>query len=146
MKNAALFTVTLFCFAIAAHATNLSGSWQGAGQAVDNQGKTTNCESVAFTFTQTATSLTLSSAFTCAGNPLTIPGGTLEIRGADLYDAKGVKSGSISDTAITVVAKDKGYMMQSNATFTDAAMNLRAVVNVGTNPLPALTFEATLHR
>jgi hypothetical protein len=136
---------TILLSTVSAHAANLTGTWKGTGRAVDNQGKPTDCESVTLTFTQTATSFAVSSSFTCGGLPFTIPGGAMEIRGGELFD-QGVKSGTITDTSVSLVAHAKGYVMKSSATFTDTAMNLSSVISVGTNPAPALTFQATLRR
>ncbi len=145
MKKITLIAAALFSIAAQAHAVNLTGTWKGAGRAVDNSGKTINCESVVLTINHTATSFSVNSDFVCDGNAIQIPGGAMEIRGNEIFD-KGVKAGTITDNNISVMAKAKGYAMQSNASFTQNAMNLHSVVAVGNNPAPALTFDAQIRR
>ena len=147
MKNKiiSLGSVLFALLAVNANAANLTGTWKGTGRAIDNAGKPIDCESVVLSISHSASSLTVNSAFTCGGQPMSIPGGAMEIRGGELFD-KGVKAGTISDSAISLVARSKGYVMQTNATFNDSVMNLRSVISVGNNPAPALTFDAQLRR
>jgi len=145
MKKITLLATALFCMAAQAHATNLTGTWKGTGKAVDNAGKPINCESVVLTITHTASSLQVNSAFTCGGMPITIPGGAMDIKGSDLFD-KGTKSGTIAPGSVSLTAKASGYVMKSNARFSDTEMQLHSVISMGTNPAPALTFDANLKR
>jgi hypothetical protein len=69
----------------------------------------------------------------------------MEIRGNELFD-KGQKSGSITNSNLSLVAKSKGYTMQSDASFDEKRMSLHSVISVGNNPAPALTFDAALQR
>ena len=144
MKNIVLLAA-LMGFTAQAHATNLTGTWKGTGQAVDNGGKTINCESVVLTITHTATNLKVNSAFTCGGTPISIPGGTMDIKGSDLLD-KGAKAGTISDGTISLVAKASGYVMKSDARFDEKTMDLKSAISMGSNPAPVMTFDAKLFR
>ncbi|HEY8279252.1 MAG TPA: hypothetical protein VIH99_06500 [Bdellovibrionota bacterium] len=145
MNKTILTALALFTFTAQAHAVNLTGSWKGAGKGVDSKGETFNCESVVLTMSQTDASLTVNSEFLCGGQKMQIPGGTMEIRGNELFD-KGQKSGSITNSNLSLVAKSKGYTMQSDASFDEKRMSLHSVISVGNNPAPALTFDAALQR
>jgi hypothetical protein len=146
MKAMILMIATLALASPAAQAANLTGKWAGKGTAVDHQGKTIACSSVVLTINQTATSFSVNSEFVCDGNKMSIPGATMEIRGNELFD-KGQKAGTISDTAVDVVAKASGFIMQSKASFNPKSMNLRSVISTQQNPgTPVLKFEAALAR
>lgn len=145
MKQAIILASTLLALSASAQAANLTGKWSGKGAAVDHQGKTIACESVVLTITHTAAALSVGSDFTCEGQKFSFPGNA-EIRGGDLFD-KGVKAGTISANALTLTVKDKGFVLATNASFTDTAMNLRAVVSTAANPTtPVLKFESALKR
>ncbi len=145
MKKAIVLATALISLSASAHAANLTGKWSGKGAAVDHQGKTISCESVVLTISQTAAALSVGSDFTCEGQKFSFPG-NVEIRGNDLFD-KGVKAGTISASALVLTVKDKSFIIQSNASFNDKAMNLRAVVSVANNPAnPVLKFESALKR
>lgn len=145
MKKITILAAALFCVAAQANAANsLNGTWKGAGHAVDNQGKPIECESVVLTIAQTATSITVNSAFTCGGMPITVPGGALDIKGTQLLD-KGQAAGTITDRNIDLTAKSKGYVMHSTADFDASTMRLHSVISMGSNP-PMLTFDANLRR
>jgi len=146
MKKAMFLTVAMIAVSVSAQAANLSGKWSGTGTAVEHKGEKINCESVVLTLAHTATALSVSSDFSCSGTKANIPGGKMEIRGNEIFD-KGVKAGTISADTISIVAKEKNFIMQSNASFTDKAMNLRSVISVASDPgTPVLKFEAALKR
>lgn len=146
MKAMILMIVTLALASPAAQAANLTGKWAGKGSAVDHQGKTIACTSVVLNITHTATTFAVGSEFVCDGNKMSLPGATMEIRGGELFD-KGVKAGTISATALSAVAKASGFVMQTNASFNEKAMNLRAVISTQQNPgTPVLKFDAALSR
>ena len=145
MKKAVILASALIALSASAQAASLTGKWSGKGAAVDHQGKTIACESVVLTITQTASALSVGSDFTCEGQKFSFPG-NVEIRGHELFD-KGMKAGTISATALALTIKDRNFILQSNASFTDNAMNLRAVVSVASNPAkPVLKFESALKR
>ncbi len=136
----------LFLVSASAHAVNLTGTWKGTGRAVDSKGKPIACESVTLTFTQTPASLAFTSAFVCEGQPITIPNDAMEIRAGGELFYKNVKSGTLTGTTLDVTGKSRGYVLRSKAAFTEKDMNLNALVSVGNNPAPVLSFEAVLHR
>lgn len=146
MKKVMILATTLIALSTQAQAANLTGTWSGKGTAVDHAGKTINCESVVLKISHTEKTFSVNSDFTCDGTEVNIPGGNMEVRGNELFD-KGTKAGTISANAISIVAKANGFIMQSNASFTDKAMNLRSVISTTKNPsTPALKFDAALKR
>ncbi len=141
-----ILTIATFALATSAHAANLTGKWTGKGTATDHQGKKIACTSVVLTINHSAKSFSVNSEFVCDGNRMSIPGATMEVRGNELFD-KGQKAGTISDSAVSVVASASGFIMQSNASFNAKAMNLRSVISTQQNPgTPVLKFEAALSR
>lgn len=146
MKKVMILATTLIALSAQAHAANLTGTWTGSGTAVDHEGKNIACESVVLKITHTATSFSVNSEFNCSGNAVALPGATMEIKGNEIFD-KGVKAGTISDSSISLVAKDKTFIMQTNASFTDKAMNLNSVISAVKNPgTPVLKFTSALKR
>jgi hypothetical protein len=137
----AMMLAIVFASSTPAFATNLTGTWTGSGSAVNNGGQTINCESVTLTISQTASTFSVNSAFTCDGTAINVPGGTMQIKGADLYD-NGTKAGSITGSSVSVTAHAKPYTMKSDADFNDSTMRLHSVIFVGNGTAPALTFDA----
>lgn len=146
MKKVMIIATALITLSTQAFAANLSGTWTGKGTAVDQNGKTTACDSVTITINHQEKAISVNTDLVCGENEVAIPGATLEIRGSDLFD-KGVKAGTLTANSINVTAKSGAFIMQSSASFTDKAMNLNAVISNAKDASKAIMkFSSALKR
>ncbi len=145
MKRAPLALVFALSMIPSAQTASLAGTWSGAGVALDHQGKTIKCEAVVLTITQTAAALNVASDFTCEGQKFSFPG-NVDVKGTELFNA-GAKVGTLTGDALDLTVKANNFLLQTNAKFTDKAMNLRAIVSIASNPpKQVLKFESALKR
>jgi len=128
-----------------AYATNLNGTWTGAGKISDNKGMNVSCERIALTIVHTPTVLNVSSDFTCAGQRTNAPGGNLEVRGGDVY-SNGVKVGQLTATSITLSMASPQGNMSTSAVFNDKQMTFKTVTTSTQQPGYVATFEGVVQR
>lgn len=145
MRKTLALGSTLFLLSAHAHAASIVGTWKGAGKLFDNKGVVVNCESMVVSVAQAGSNLTVSTSFTCNGESASAPGGTLLVKGSDLWE-NGAKVGTITPTSVTILVKDAEHSDATSCIFNDKEMSFHTVVSYANDPGHVITFDGKLTR
>lgn len=145
MKMFMILAAAAVSFAGVQAQAGFEGSYKGTGKVYDSTGFKKNCETMTVQVDQTATTLKVSTSFTCGGMKLDAPGGALEIKGGKLLK-NGQAVGSISNDAVTINEVDGETSLKTDAKLAGNILTFKVVTTSPARPGVKITYEGTVKR
>lgn len=145
MKLFMALAAAVVSFGAAQAEASFAGKYTGTGKVYDSTGFKKNCESMKVEVAQTDKTLKISTAFTCGGMKLDVPGGELDIKGGELLK-KGEKVGTISADTVTIDQKEGESTLKTKATLKGNTLTFKVETSTPARPGVTVTYEGTVKR